>query len=158
MYIVNGRFLLHRKYILIQNIGQLNTRSHKFLSSYPLAKGSYLKTKIGRTFVGSDSQEDNITFSRKIFKSAIFTFKPFADSWKKTLLKKNEMNILPLISFDSLFHFESGWRTRTLGDARGTKHHLLLEGFINNEKMDNLIITNHYNILIHFYIYYYNYY
>ena len=93
------------------------------------------------------------------------------------------MNILPLISFDSLFHFESGWRTRTLGDARGTKHHLLLEGFINdkmlellqnyykrgldiipqlrfinNEKTDNLIITNHCNILIHFYIHYYNYY
>ena len=76
----------------------------------------------------------------------------------KTTSEKNEVNILPLISFDSLFHFESGWRTRTLGDARGTKHHLLLEGFINNEKMDNLIITNHYNILIHFYIYYYNYY
>ena len=51
------------------------------------------------------------------------------------------MNILPLISFYSLFHFGSGWRTRTLGDARGTKHHLLLEGFINNEKLDNLIIT-----------------
>ena len=51
------------------------------------------------------------------------------------------MNILPLISFYSLFYFESGWRTRTLGDARGTKHHLLLEGFINNEKLDNLIIT-----------------
>ena len=31
----------------------------------------------------------------------------------------------------SLLHLSSGWRTRTLGDSRGTKHHLLLEGVSN---------------------------
>ena len=33
----------------------------------------------------------------------------------------------------SLLHLSSGWRTRTLGDSRGTKHHLLLEGVSNKD-------------------------
>ena len=41
--------------------------------------------------------------------------------------------IFPILTLPkySLLHLSSGWRTRTLGDSRGTKHHLLLEGVSN---------------------------